>query len=80
MARNEVVSTQSPTGDRSTELDWVAQHRREFADKWVVVENDHLVASGDNAKEVFSAAKRQGIHVPFLVHVEPPDSPPFGGW
>lgn len=80
MAGNEVTATPSPPSDRLAELEWVDRHRRQFANKWVVVKDDRLIASGDDARKVYLAARRRGIKVPFLVQVEPPDSLPFGGW
>ena len=66
--------------NRSAELRWVQKHRSEYTNKWVVLEGEHLVASGDSAREVYVSAKRRGIKVPFLIQIEPPETLPFGGW
>jgi hypothetical protein len=70
-----------PSRDRSREMAWVQSNRAKYADQWVVVEGDHLVAANADAHAVFTAAKAAGIEVPFLVHVLPEDPLPFiPGW
>jgi hypothetical protein len=45
------------------------------------VEGDRLVAAALDAREVFLAAKAEGIAIPFVVHILPEDSLPFvPGW
>ena len=43
-------------------------------------EMGRLVASGSNAREVYLAARRAGIRVPFVEQILRPDELPFGGW
>ena len=65
---------------RDREMRWLAENRNEYVGQWVVVEGDRLIASGPDSREVFQAAKQAGIQIPFLVHVEPENQLPFGGW
>ena len=65
---------------RGRELEWVAQHGREFSGLWVAVEGSDLIASDPKPEPVFAAARAKGITRPFVVHLEPADSLPFGGW
>lgn len=70
-----------PSRDRSCEMEWIRQNRGNYADQWVVVEGDRLIAADTDAHKVFTAAKAAGIEVPFLVHVLPEDPLPFvSGW
>ncbi|SPE35543.1 hypothetical protein SBA6_470049 [Candidatus Sulfopaludibacter sp. SbA6] len=70
-----------PSSDRSREMDWLKENRAKYADQWVVVEGDRLIAADVDAHKVFTAAKTAGIEVPFLVHVLPEDPLPFvPGW
>jgi uncharacterized protein DUF5678 len=70
-----------PSRDRSREMEWITENRARYADQWVVVEGDRLIAAGADAHKVFAAAKAGGIEVPFLVHVLPEDPLPFvPGW
>jgi len=60
---------------------WIRENRATYADQWVVVEGDRLVAADSDGHKVFAAAKAAGIEVPFLVHVLPEDPLPFiPGW
>lgn len=70
-----------PSRDRRREMDWLKENRAKYADQWVVVEGDRLIAADVDAHKVFTTAKAAGIEVPFLVHVLPEDPLPFvGGW
>ena len=70
-----------PSRDRTREMEWIRENRARYADQWVVVEGDRLIAADADAHEVFVAAKAAGIEVPFLVHVLPEDPFPFiPGW
>jgi hypothetical protein len=66
--------------DHSLELQWLNEHRGEYAGQWVALEGDRLITSGENGGEVFEAARAQGIARPFLARVEPENELPFGGW
>jgi len=66
--------------DRSRELHWLDDHRKEYAGQWVALDGYRLIASGPNPKEVFAAARKSGVPHPLFHWVEPPDAPPFGGW
>ncbi len=60
--------------DRRREMDWIKENRARYADQWVVVDGERLVAAGADGHQVFAAAKAAGIDVPFLVHVLPDDA------
>ena len=70
-----------PSRDRQREMDWIRKNRARYADQWVVVDGDCLIASDADGHKAFAAAKAAGIDVPFLVHVLPEDTLPFvPGW
>jgi len=70
-----------PSRDRSREMDWIKENRARYADQWVAVEGDRLIAADADGHKVFAAAKAAGIEVPFLVHVLSEDPLPFvPGW
>jgi hypothetical protein len=70
-----------PSRDRSREMDWIKENRAKYADQWVVVEGDRLIAADRDGHKSFATAKAAGIEVPFLVHVLPEDPLPFvPGW
>ena len=67
--------------DRSSEMKWLDENRAAYADQWVAVEGDRLIAANVDPLNVFSVAKAAGIQTPFVVHVLPEDSLPFvPGW
>jgi hypothetical protein len=70
-----------PSRDRTNEIRWIDENRAAYADQWVAVEGDRLIAAGIDPLKVFAAAKAEGIGVPFVVHVLPEDPLPFvPGW
>lgn len=72
-------ATRVPMRDRSREMRWVEDNRKAYADKWVAIEGDRLIMAGDDAVEVYEAAKSQSIEVPFVVHMPSDDDAPFAG-
>src|SRR5262245_43337963 len=68
-----------PDYDGDREMRWLAEHRREYAGKWVAVKEDKLVAVGESAAEVYAAADAAGVYLPLVTFVEDPDAPPFAG-
>jgi hypothetical protein len=70
-----------PSHDRTKEMKWVDENRAAYADQWVAVEGNRLIAAGVDSLKVFAAAKEHGIETPFVVHVLPEDPLPFvPGW
>ena len=70
-----------PSRDRTREMKWIHENRPAYADQWVALEGDRLVAAGIDPLRVFAAAKGEGIRIPFVVHVLPEDPLPFvPGW
>jgi len=53
-----------PTPDCSREMHWLAEHRREYANQWVALDGDRLIAAGPNHDEVWAAAKADGAALP----------------
>ena len=66
---------------RTVEMKWIDFNRAAYADQWVAVEGDRLVAAGNDPLKVFAAAKEEGIRIPFVVHMLREDPLPFvPGW
>jgi hypothetical protein len=75
------VTRRVPSRDRRREMDWIRENRATYANQWVVVEGDRLIAADVDGHRSFATAKAAGIDVPFLVHVLPEDPLPFvPGW
>ena len=71
--QHTAAATTVPSRDRTREMKWIDENRAAYADQWVAVNGDRLVAAGADALKVFAAAKTEGIQVPFVVHVLPED-------
>ena len=70
-----------PFRDRRREMDWVKENRANYADQWVVVEGDRLIAADPDEHKAFADAKAAGVDIPFLIHVLPDEPLPFiPGW
>ncbi len=63
--------------DFTTDRQWLADHRDEYAGKWVALKFGRLISHGLTAKEVHQAAQDAGQLDALLVLVEPSDAPPF---
>jgi len=80
--RESQSSAQSPATENRREIErrWIDEHRDEYLGQWVALEGARLLASGEDARAVYSAARASGVHAPFVMRVEPRDDLPFGGW
>jgi hypothetical protein len=74
----ELLTSSNP--DRTREMQWLTEHRVAYVNQWVALDGDQLLSSGENAREVYVRGREAGIDLPFIVFVEPLDTPPFGGW
>ena len=61
-------------------MQWVREHRDEYLGKWVALDGDRLLASGDDAKEIYQEARRQGVDCPFITRVVEESEAVWGGW
>jgi len=56
--------------NRSRELKWIKEHRKEYADQWVALDGDRLISHGMSGREVIAAARQSGVESPFIVKLE----------
>ena len=61
--------------EMSKDMKWLSEHRDEYAGKWVAVYEDRLIASGDNAKDVYLEVDRVGLPQTMVTYIEPPLPP-----
>ena len=60
---------------------WLAAHRAAYLGQWVCLDGDKLISHGLDAKQVYAAAKAQGIATPFMEQVQAEETAPYwGGW
>ncbi len=59
---------------RERELAWRSSHREElqarFADQWVVLEGQEIVAASPDAAQAVEQARRQGVALPYVFYVD----------
>jgi excisionase family DNA binding protein len=70
--RGRIIDPPIKMRDMSKDMRWLAEHRDEYAGKWVAVYEDRLVASGDNAKEVHDASDKIGLPQTLVTFIEEP--------
>lgn len=78
--RNSISVSYSTPIDRKREMEWLKENREKFAGEWVALDGNRLLSHGIDAKEVYEAARQEGVEIPFLAQVEPLDQLPFAGW
>jgi hypothetical protein len=63
------------SGFRSRELEWRRTHPEAlgaFANEWVALEGEQIVAHGKDALQVVTEARARGIQTPYVFFVESP--------
>lgn len=65
---------------RQNEQKWLEKNREKFAGEWVALAGDKLLSHGTDGRKVYAEAKKKGVKVPFVVHLETNLEKPFGGW
>lgn len=63
-----------PAPDSTREMKWLRQYACEYANQWVALDGDRLIAHGTNAREVYAAAEADSVHLPMVTFVEDPDT------
>ena len=57
-------------------LFWLEQNKNDYAGRWVALDGDRLLVTGNSAREVYAALKTAGISGSFVTRVEHPDDLP----
>jgi len=74
LGRSGVEARPVPAGYRARELDWRRTHAdvlRAFANEWVALEGEEVVAHGPDPVQVVNEARARGIATPYIFFVEP---------
>ena len=61
------------SGYRSRELEWRRDHGeflRSYAGQWVVLEDNAIVANGNDLVKAVAQAREKGIEVPYVFYVD----------
>lgn len=68
------TSAGPPNHAREREALWLEHNKdvmKKFADYWVAIEGDHLIAASPDFGRVLEETRQRGIRVPFIVYVPP---------
>jgi hypothetical protein len=68
------TSDRATNHSRETEMLWLDQNKdviKKFAENWVAIEANQLVAASPDFSTVLEQTRRRGIRVPFIVYVPP---------
>jgi hypothetical protein len=65
---------------RKREQEWLRQNGLRYSGEWVAIEEDKLIAHGDDALAVLQQARLEGVQHPLLVQIPSEPPLPFGGW
>jgi hypothetical protein len=73
------TSATMPDSQRRREMQWIKEHRQEYAGQYVALDGDRLVAHGFDGKQVITEARKTCPDALFH-RFEALDELPFGGW
>jgi len=62
-----------PIPDSNREMKWLRENARKYANQWVALDGDRLIAHGDDANSVYAASEADGAQLPMVTFVEDPD-------
>ncbi len=68
-----------PLNSREREHAWRRSHREllqgRYADQWVVLEGEEIMAHGGDAAKAVEQARAKGVAAPYVFYVQPPRPP-----
>ena len=64
-----------PEPDPEPNMRWIKERGAEYAGRWVALDGDRLIASGQTEAEVASAARADGAYLPLVIYLPRPDEP-----
>ena len=64
--------TLEPMRDCSLEMQWIAEHAHQYANQWVALDGDRLIAASHSHDEVAAAVDADGADSPLFHYFEDP--------
>lgn len=68
-----------PMPDRTSERQWVKEHKQEYAGQWVALDGDRLIAASHIQQEVWDAVSADSEIPPLVLRIPSPDDLPYVG-
>ncbi len=75
-----VAAEQLEIPDPELSMRWVDEHRAQYANEYVALMGDQLIAHSANAREVIAVVRSGNFNGAFFGLVSPPDEPMFAGF
>ena len=71
-----------PSGNKnpSPNIEWLKEHRAEYAGNYVALKDGELIAFGKTIKEADTKAKEKGFNKTLLHYIPAEDEKVWGGW
>jgi hypothetical protein len=66
-----------PVFGEKENMQWLAEHWRDYQDQWVALDGDRLIAHGADFKTVDAAATADGAYLPMVTFIERESERPF---
>lgn len=66
--------------DPEPSLRWISEHREEFANQYVALQGDMLIAHSQSSEEVVTAVRTAGLNGIFFTLIPSTDEPAFAGF
>lgn len=66
--------------DLSLSQKWLDENQHNYVGKWVVLDGDKLIGSGDDPRPIVEKARAIGVKIPFVKRIEDTSEPFIGGW
>ncbi|NJM52865.1 MAG: hypothetical protein HC846_05415 [Blastocatellia bacterium] len=66
--------------DLSLSQKWLDENQHNYVGKWVVLDGDKLIGSGDDPRPIVEKARATGVKIPFVKRIEDTSEPFMGGW
>ena len=68
-----------PMPDRTREMEWVREHKHEYAGQWVALDGDRLIAASPVQQGVWDAVSADSAALPLVLRIPSPDDLPYIG-
>ena len=75
-SKSEASAEPRPLRFRQREQAWCGTHGdvlSSYAEQWVVLEGEEIIAHGEDPVELVERARERGIRSPYVFYVEPPE-------
>ena len=77
---NGLTTPPQPNPNFSPNLNWLEEHRAEYAGQWVALHDGKLIAHSTDGEALVAPVRQAGVRSPLIVFVEPPGNELFVGF